>query len=80
MGRIDHGVDPFAFEVGGQACRAAETADPDRNRRRSRIGGCAREREDRLDFRLARDPPRQRGGLRRAAEDEQAKLLQGAAP
>jgi len=80
MGRIDHSIDAFAFEVGGEARPAAETADPDRDRRRSGIGGRARERKDRLDLGFARDPPRQRGRLGRAAENEQAKLLQGAAP
>ena len=80
MGRVDDGVDALAREIGGEACDAAEAADAQRDRRRRGIGRRAREREDRLDLGVIGDPPRQRARFRRAAENEQAKALQGAAP
>jgi hypothetical protein len=80
MGRVDDGLDALGDKIRGQARGAAEAADADRNRRRRGIGGRARERENGDDFGLAGDPPGERGRLRRAAENEQAKALQGAAP
>jgi hypothetical protein len=80
MGRIDHGVDALALKVGREALGAAEAADSDRNRRGQRIGRRAGERENGRNFGFAGDPPRERGRLRGAAENEQAKAGQGAAP
>jgi hypothetical protein len=80
MGCVDDRVDALALEIGGQACGAAEAADARRDRRRRGPGRRARKREDCLGVGVIGDPPRQRGSLRRAAENEQAKALQGAAP
>ena len=80
MGGVDDGVDALAREIGGEARGAAEAADPERDRRRRRIGRRAGEREERLDLGVIGDPPRQRARFRRAAENEEAKALQGPAP
>ena len=80
MGGVDDGVDALAREIGGEALGAAEAADAQRDRRRRGVRRRAGEREDRLDLGLVGDPPRQRARFRRAAENEQAKALQGAAP
>ena len=80
MGRVDDGVDALVREIGGEARGAAEAADAQRDRRRRGIGGRARKREERLDLGVVGDPPRERARFRRAAENEQAKALQGAAP
>jgi hypothetical protein len=80
MSRVNHRIDALGREIGAEAGGAAEAADPERNRRRRGIGGRARKREDRLNLGLAGDPPRERARLRRAAENEQAKAIQGAAP
>jgi hypothetical protein len=80
MGRVDHRIDSLIGQKGGQTRRAAEAADPDRDRRRRGIGRCAGEREDRLDPGVVGNPPGERARFRRAAENEQAKEIQGAAP
>ena len=80
MGRVDDGVDALAREKRGQAFGAAEAAGALRNRRRRGIGGRARKRKDRRDIGLIGDPPRERARFRRAAENEQAKAVQAAAP
>jgi hypothetical protein len=80
MGRVDDGVDVLSGEIRGQARRAAKAADSARNEGRRGIGRRAGEREDRLDLGIIGDPPRERARFRRAAENEQAKALQGAAP
>jgi hypothetical protein len=78
--RVDHGVDALAGEKRSQAFGAAKAADASGDRRWSGIGGRSRQRQDCRNIRLIGDPPSERAGLRRAAEDEQAKTLQGAAP
>jgi hypothetical protein len=80
MGRVDHRIDALLSEIGRKARRAAEAADPDRDRRGRGIDRRAGEREDRLDPSVAGNPPSERARFRRAAENEYAKLLQGAAP
>jgi hypothetical protein len=80
MGRVNDGVDALLGEIGGQARGAAEAAYAQRNRRPRGVGRRAREGEDCLDLGVIGDPPRQRARFGRAAENEQAKALQGAAP
>jgi hypothetical protein len=80
MRRVDDGVDALPGEKRRQAFGAAKAADASGDRRRSGIGGRSRQRQDRRNIRLIGDAPRKRARLRCAAEDEQAKTLQGAAP
>jgi hypothetical protein len=80
MGRVDDGADMLRIEMGGQTFDAAEAADALRDRRPGRIGRRARKRQCRCDIGLFGDPARERARFRRAAEDEQAKALQCAAP
>jgi hypothetical protein len=80
MGRVDNGVDVLAGEKRRQAFGAAKAADASRDRRWSRLGRRPRQRQDCGDIGLTGDPPRERARLRRAAENEQTKALQWAAP
>src|ERR1700677_558010 len=80
MGRVDNGADVLSGEKRRQAFGAATDADATRDWRWSGVGRRARQRQDCLDIGLIGDPPRERARLRRAAENEQAKALQWAAP
>jgi hypothetical protein len=80
MGCVDHRIDALAREIGGEALRAAITADAQGDRRRRRIRRRPGQRENRRDIGLLSDAPRERVRLRRAAENEQAKALQATAP
>jgi hypothetical protein len=80
MGRVDNGADVLSGEKRRQAFGAAKAADASRDWRWSGVGRRARQRQDCLDIGLIGDPPRERARLRRAAENEQAKALQWAAP
>ena len=80
MGRVDDGADMLGIDIGGQALGAAEAADALRNRRPGRIGRRARKRQRRCDIGLIGDPARERARFRRAAENEQTKAVQKAAP
>jgi hypothetical protein len=80
MGRVDHRLDALTGKISGEAVWAAKAADAQRDRRRGGVRGRAGQRQDRRNVRLAGDPPRERARLRRAAENEQAKWLQAAAP
>jgi hypothetical protein len=80
MGRVDDGVDALGPEIGGQALRAAEAADALRDRRGRGISGRAGKRQNRRNIGFIGDPSRKRARLRRAAENEQAKAVQRAAP
>lgn len=80
MGRVDNGVDVLTGEKCRQVFGAAKAADAPRDWRRSRFGRRSCERQDCGNIGLIRDPPRERAGLRRSAENEQTKRLQWAAP
>ncbi len=80
MGRVDDGADALAREKRRQALGAAEAADALGNWRLRRIGRRPRKRQDWRNIGLIGNPPRKRARLRRAAENEQAKALQWAAP
>jgi hypothetical protein len=80
MGRVDDGVDALSGEKRRQAFDAAKAADALGNWRVSRIGRGARERHDRRNIGLVGKSARKRAGFRRAAENEQAKAIQWAAP
>jgi hypothetical protein len=79
MSRIDNSADALALKERRQAFGAAEAADALGNWRLSGIGRRPRQRQD-GPIRLVGDPPCERACLGRAAENEQAKALQGAAP
>jgi hypothetical protein len=66
--------------MGGQTFDAAEAAGALRDRRARRIGRRARKRQCRSDIGLFGDPARERARFRRAAENEQTKAVQKAAP
>jgi len=80
MSRVDHGVDPFGPQIGRQALGAAEAADALRNRLRRRVGGRARERQERVDAGLSGEAARERARFRRSSENEKMNALQGTAP
>jgi hypothetical protein len=80
MGRVDDRADPLAPKEGGQTFGAAKAADALGDRRWRGIGGRPRKRQDRRDIGLICDPPGERARFRRAAENEQAKARQWAAP
>jgi hypothetical protein len=80
MGGVDHRVDALFDKIRGQTIGAAEAANPQRDRRRRRIGRRTGERQNRRYLRFNGDPPRKRACFGGAAENEQAKALQGAAP
>ena len=80
MGRVDDGADALSGEKRRQAFGAAEAADASRDWRWGGVGGRARKRQDCRNIGLISKPARKRAGFRRAAENEQAKALQWAAP
>ena len=80
MGRVDNGVDALTGKKRRQAFGAAKAADASRDWRRSRFGRRPGKRQDCRNMGLIGDPPRERAGLRRPAENEQTKRLQWAAP
>ena len=80
MGRVDYGVDVLAGEKRRQAFGAAKAVDALGNWRRSRFGRRPCKRQDSRNIAFIGHPPRERARLRRAAENEQAKRLQWAAP
>jgi hypothetical protein len=80
MGRVDDGADALSGEKRRQAFDAAKAADASRDWRWSGVGGRARKRQDRRNIGLVSKPARKRAGFRRAAENEQAKAIQWAAP
>jgi hypothetical protein len=80
MSRVDHRVDALALKIRGEALYAAKAADAQRDRRRGRIRRHSGQRQNRRDVGVAGDAPRERARLSRAAEYEQAKALQAAAP
>ena len=80
MGGVDNCIDALARDKRRQAFGAAKAADALGNWRRSRFGRRPRKREDCRNIGLIGDLPRKRARLRRAAENEQTKRLQWAAP
>jgi hypothetical protein len=80
MRRVNDGVDALAGEKCSQPLSAAEAADALGNWRLRTMGRRPRQRQDGRSIRLIGDPARERARFRRAAENEQAKALQGAAP
>jgi hypothetical protein len=80
MGRVDDGANALACEKPGQTFDAAEAANALRDRRSGRIGRGARKRQCRCDIGLFGDPAREPARFRRAAENEQTKAVQKAAP
>jgi hypothetical protein len=80
MGRVDNCVDVLSGEKRRQAFGPAEAADASRDWRWSGVGRRACKRQDRRSIGLIGDPPRKRARLRCAAENEQTKRLQWAAP
>ena len=80
MGRVDDGVDALACEKPSQAFGAAEAAGALMNWRSHGIGGRARKRKDWRNTGLIGDPARERARFRSAAENEQTKAVQWAAP
>jgi hypothetical protein len=80
MGRVDNCVDVLSGEKGRQAFGPTEAADASLDWRWSGVGCRACKRQDRRNIGVIGDPPRKRARLRRAAENEQTKRLQWAAP
>ncbi len=80
MRRVDDPADALGLEIGGQTLDAAEASDALGNRRPNRIGRRPRQRQDWLNTGVLSEPPRERVGLRRPAENEQTKAVQWAAP
>jgi hypothetical protein len=80
MGRVDDGVDALSCKKPRQALRAAKAADSSRDWRWSWVRRRSRERQDWRKRGLVSKPPRKRARFRRAAEDEQTKAFQWAAP
>ena len=70
MGGVDQGVVAIAGEVVGQALGAAEATGAPGDGRQGRGCGDAGEREHGGDALIGREETGQRGGFRRAAEDE----------
>ena len=70
MRGIDQRVDPLAFQVSGQPLRAAESADPHRNRLRRRLSRAAGQRERDVEVRPFRQQAGKLPRFRRAAEYE----------
>ena len=80
MGRVDNGVDMLSSEKRRQAFGPAEAADASTDRSWGGVGCRPRQRQDCCNIGLIGDPARKGARLRRAAENEQAKALQWAAP
>jgi hypothetical protein len=80
VSRVHHRIDVFARQECGQTLGAAEAADALGYGRWRRIRGRSRKRQEGRDIGLIGDPPRERARFRRAAENEQTKALQWAAP
>ena len=80
MGRVDDSCDLLPGEIGGQTLGAAEAAHSLWDRLRGGIGGGACERQDRRHPRFTGEAVREGARFARAAQDEQTKTRQRAAP
>lgn len=80
MGCVDNGAYALADKKCGQAIGAAEAADALGNWHLSRIGCRPRQRQDWRNIGRAGKPPSDGAGFQRAAENEQTKTVQWAAP
>ena len=77
MGRIDHQIDRFIAQIAGKTLCAAEAAATHRDRLRGRIGGSAGQRQHDIEIGAGGECYRQRAGLRRASQDQNASLAHG---
>ena len=77
MGGIDHQIDLFIDDIAGKSLCAPETAAAHRNGLRRRIGGSSGKRQNNIEITARGKRPRQRSGLGRAAEDQNADLAHG---
>ena len=77
MGCVDHQIDPFITQIADKTLRAAEAATAHRDWLRSRISGSAGQRQDNVKIGAGSECQRQRAGLRRAAQDQNAGLAHG---
>jgi hypothetical protein len=72
MGCIDHGLDPLLAQETGEPRHAAEAADAGRDRHGTRIAGTTGHGQERVEIGSSRKPRRECGGLRGAAQNEDA--------
>ncbi len=77
MGGIDHQIDLFIADIAGKPLCATETAAAHRNGLRRRIGSPAGKRQDSVEISARGKGCRQRAGLGRTAEDQNAGLAHG---
>lgn len=77
MGRVDHQINRFVLEITDKPLRAAEAAAAHRDRLRGRIGSSASQRQNHIEIGARGERRRQRAGLRRAAQDQNAGLAHG---
>jgi hypothetical protein len=80
MGCVDNGANVLSGEKRRQAFGATKAADASRDRRWSGVGGRPRKRQDCRNVGLTGDPLGKGARLRSAAENEQTKAIQWAAP
>lgn len=77
MGGIDHQIDLFIDDIADKPLCATETAAAHRNGLRRRIGGSSGKRQNNVEISARGKRRRQRSGLGRAAEDQNADLAHG---
>ncbi len=76
VGRVHHGLDGLALEIGREALDTAEPADAARDVGQDRTGGPARQRQRGRDIGADRDGGAERRGFRGSAEDQEAHRLE----
>lgn len=77
MGGVNHQIDGFVAKIAGKPLGTTETAAADRNGLGRRIGGPAGKRQDDVEIVARGKGRRQRTGLRRTAQDQNADLAHG---
>ncbi len=75
VGRVHHGLDGLAFEIGREPVDTAEPADAKRDVGQNRMCGPARQRQRGRDRGADRDGGAERRGFRGPAEDQKAHRL-----